>query len=111
MDTDKKKKGKNVGQNLRAGDDQQTSADRITEEPSKIAGIMTGTCRRENGDINLRNFREDQRTERRLLFDETDDIPKSATETTYDLKKAADDIIDRLEEEPLRKSTRRESGK
>lgn len=40
------------------------------------------------------DFREDDHTERRLLFEETEDSPKSAKRTTYDLNWTATEIIE-----------------
>lgn len=40
------------------------------------------------------------RTERRSIFEETDDSPQLATGTTYDLAKCGDEIIDLVDDEP-----------
>lgn len=60
--------------------------------------------------INVHGCREDERTERRLLFYETDDSPQSDTGSTYDLSKHMDVTIDVVEGEQPRISKRRKIG-
>lgn len=69
--------------------------------PSGIGGSTNGPRRQLKGDANVRGRRQEDRMERRLGLDETDDSPQSATVTTYDVNKLTDDIINLMDEEPL----------
>lgn len=63
-----KEQGTNKGRNISRENDHQSTADRLTERASDNGGIRTAIGRQEGGDLNVRIRRQDERTERRLIF-------------------------------------------
>lgn len=55
----------------------------------------------------MRGRQQEEHMERRLVFDESDDSPQSATVTTHDFNKPTDGIIDLLDKYPPKRTRRR----
>lgn len=71
-------------------------------------GLKASNGRPTCGYFNVHGRRQDKCTEIRLFLVKTDDSTQSATGTTKDFNKAADEIIDIVDDEPTRRNKRRE---
>lgn len=87
--------------------EKQTEERRLRQRPSDIPVLRTTTVLRDAGEMEVREMQEDVRTERRMAFPDTADIPQSTTVTIEYLQKHVRDTIELVEDEPQSRNTRR----